>query len=370
MGSSLVHLIVGARPNFVKAAPLMRSLNSRLRNSTLELVHTGQHYDYEMSRVFFEQFRIPEPEFHLGVGSAPHGARAGRILEELERLFMSRRPEMVIVLGDVNSTLAAALAAVKLRIPVAHVEAGLRSFDMAMPEEVNRILTDRISDMLFVTERAGVENLLGEGMPDERIYLVGNVMIDLLRSMADDVSRSTVLSELGLSPGTYSVLTLHRPQNVDGPEGLRRAADIIGRISGRLGMVFPVHPRTAASIERNGMENIFSSIKGLHRTGPMGYGDFMKLVGNSRFVMTDSGGIQSEAAYLGVPCITLRETTEHLITLEAGINSLTGMDPDRVERAVEDALSFDPSDYTVPGLLDGRASERIADIVADKIGSD
>lgn len=363
MGIKLIHMVVGARPNFVKAAPILSAFAKALPEFEVALVHTGQHYDYNMSRVFFEQFGISEPDFHLGIGSAPHGAQTGRVLEALESLFMDTKPNLIMVLGDVNSTLAAALAAVKLHLPVAHVEAGLRSFDMKMPEEVNRILTDRISEILFTTEKSGIENLISEGIPEKRIYLVGNVMIDNLAKFINRMDESTVLDELDLKTNDYSVLTLHRPGNVDSRDGILKALEVIKLVSDSGKLIFPIHPRTSRNFKDLDMEDRLYSISNLQVIDPVGYFDFMKLVSKSRFVMTDSGGIQSEAAYMAVPCITLRESTEHVLTVESGINTLTGMDIKNVKYAIQNALEFEKSEYHIPDILDGRASMRIVEVI-------
>lgn len=360
-----IHLIVGARPNFVKAAPLLSKFADLLPEVNVKLVHTGQHYDYKMSQVFFDQFRIPKPDYHLGIGSGTHGYQTGRALEALEKLFLEKKPDMVIVLGDVNPTLAAALAAVKIHVPIAHIEAGLRSFDMRMPEEVNRILTDHISDLLFVTENAGIDNLRKEGIDQDKMYLVGNIMIDALAGIMPQVETSTILRELDLDPGSYSVITLHRPGNVDVGEQLLVALDIIREASSAGEVVFPAHPRTLESISRLDMKSAFDSVSDLHIIEPRGYVDFMKLISRARFVMTDSGGIQTEASYLGVPCITLRDETEHLITLSKGTNILAGMDLLRFQKALCFATSFDHSDYSVPESLDGKASVRIVTVIQE-----
>ena len=354
-----IHVVVGARPNFVKVAPLLSEFADSLPGTSVKLVHTGQHYDFEMSQVFFDQFGIPEPDYHLGIGSGTHGYQTGRALEALEKLFLDKKPDIIIVLGDVNSTLAAALAAVKIHIPVAHIEAGLRSFDLRMPEEVNRILTDHISDLLFVTENAGINNLIKEGVKKDIMYLVGNIMIDALAGIMPHVETSSILHELDIDPSSYSVITLHRPGNVDVREQLLVALDILREAASVGQVIFPAHPRTLESISRLDMKSAFDSVSDLHIIEPRGYVDFMKLISQARFVMTDSGGIQTEASYLGVPCITLRDETEHLITLNKGTNILAGMDMQRFKKALCFATSFNHSDYIVPELLDGKASVRI-----------
>lgn len=358
----LLFLIVGARPNFVKAAPIL-SMIKRTLDLEIKLIHSGQHYDYVMSKSFFDLFQIPEPDYNLEIGSASHGEQTGRMLIEFEKLFLNSIPDLVMVMGDVNSTIAAALAAVKMNIPVAHVEAGLRSFDRAMPEEINRVLTDHISSIHFATEPAAVGNLKSEGISGSNVHLVGNVMIDALISISDKVKNSNILCYLGLEAGVYSVVTLHRPSNVDSLDGLQNCHSILTLAATAGPVVFPMHPRTLKSIERYNLRDSFGRIPGLRIINPLGYADFMHLVEESRFIMTDSGGIQSEASFLKVPCITLRETTEHLITITDGTNVLSGVELRMVERAIEKALLFDKAAYSIPGQLDGRASQRIATVL-------
>jgi len=359
----IVSLVVGARPNFVKAAPILQEIK-RQEVALVDLIHTGQHYDYSMSKSFFDLFSLPEPHRNLGIGSGGHGEQTGKILIEFEKLVIEERPDMVLVLGDVNSTLAAALVAAKLNLPVAHIEAGLRSFDRRMPEEINRILTDHVSDFLFVTEKSGVVNLQNEGIASEKIHLVGNVMIDALRGIEEKIDASGILGSLGVKPFEYSTVTLHRPSNVDNPDALRRCLSVL-KVAARNGaVVFPVHPRTAKSICSGGMKAEFDRIKGLLMTSPLRYEDFMCLIKSSSFIMTDSGGIQSEASYLKTPCITLRESTEHQITLSEGTNRLTGFDQDAIKKAIEDALVFDRKSFPLPSLLDGKASTRIVSVIS------
>jgi len=359
-----ISLVVGARPNFIKAAPLIH----RMKNEGkiyFQLIHTGQHYDYAMSKSFFDLFSIPEPEVNLEIGSGFHGEQTGRILLEYEKLIIKKRPDLVIVLGDVNSTLAAALASAKLHIPVAHIEAGLRSFDKTMPEEVNRVLTDHLSDLLFVTEDSAIANLSNEGVPAEGVHLTGNVMIDALKSIESSVDSSPILLSLGLGQHDYSVATLHRPSNVDSVDALHQCLALLKMAAEHGTVVFPMHPRTRQSIRNKGMDTEFRKLDNLMIIEPQGYADFMHLVKNSRFIMTDSGGIQSEASYLRTPCITLRESTEHLLTISEGTNVLTGFNIDAVGKAIDEALVFDRDDYTIPPLLDGKAAERIVRILND-----
>ena len=350
--------VAGARPNFMKIAPLMWEIGRRA-GIEARLVHTGQHYDERMSKLFFEQLKIPRPDADLGVGSGSHAVQTAEVMRRFEPIVEETQPDAVVVVGDVNSTIACALVAAKLGVPVAHVEAGLRSFDRTMPEEINRILTDAISDWLFVSEPSGVANLRREGVPEERIHFVGNVMIDTLLACRELAGRSPVLEELGLAPRSYAVLTLHRPANVDRPEvlaGLLRAVD---RLSRELPIVFPVHPRT-----RKALEGRPAADSGrLKLVEPLGYLDFMRLISEARLVLTDSGGIQEETTVLGVPCLTLRENTERPVTIEQGTNRLVGMDPERIIAAGLEALTAPPRPRPAPALWDGRAAPRIVDVL-------
>jgi UDP-N-acetylglucosamine 2-epimerase (non-hydrolysing) len=347
--------VAGARPNFMKIAPLMWELRKR-PGVTACLVHTGQHYDERMSKLFFEELHIPRPDVDLGVGSASHAVQTAEVMKRFEPVVLETRPDAVLVVGDVNSTLACALTAVKLDVPVAHVEAGLRSFDRSMPEEINRILTDAISRWLFVTEPSGVDNLRREGVPGDRVFLVGNVMIDTLLACRQRSESSPILGQLGLSPGGYAVLTLHRPANVDDPGVFAGLMGAVGRLARQLPVVFPVHPRT-----RKALAGLGDLQPGLLLTDPLGYLDFMKLVGSARLVLTDSGGIQEETTVLGVDCLTLRNNTERPITCEQGTNRLVGLDPGRILDAALGVLSRKAGPARVPDLWDGKAAARIVD---------
>jgi len=349
-------VVAGARPNFMKVAPLMWELARRPAAEAF-LVHTGQHYDLRMSRLFFEELNIPRPDVDLGVGSGTHAAQTAEVLRRIEPVLSDWKPDVAVVVGDVNSTLAAALAAVKLGIPVAHVEAGLRSFDRTMPEEINRILTDAISRFLFVSERSGVENLRREGIAGEHVVLVGNVMIDTLLACRRRSESSPILADLGLSNRHYAVLTLHRPANVEDPAVFRGIMAAVGRLGRALPIVFPVHPRTRAVLDGS---RAFSTPH-LIPTEPLGYLDFMKLLANARLVLTDSGGIQEETTVLGVPCVTLRENTERPVTVEQGTNVLAGLEPERIVAVSLGALERPPCAGRIPELWDGRAAERIVE---------
>ncbi len=350
-------VIAGARPNFMKIAPIMWEI-ARRPGVTAQLVHTGQHYDEKMSKLFFEQLQIPKPNIDLEVGSGSHAVQTAEVMKRFEPVVLEQKPDAVIVVGDVNSTIACAMTAVKLGVPVAHVEAGLRSFDRTMPEEINRLLTDAISDWLFVSEPSGIENLKKEGTDPKRVFFVGNVMIDTLVACRDRFSAAGGLDAFGVRPNEYVVLTLHRPANVDDPAvfgGLIRAIEAVQR---DLPIVFPVHPRT-----RKIMAAQSTHLPNVKLVEPLGYLEFMNLVSNARFVMTDSGGIQEETTFLGVPCLTLRNNTERPSTVDEGTNVLVGLDPDRIIAAAQTAVRADRSAHRVPELWDGRASERIIDVL-------
>jgi UDP-N-acetylglucosamine 2-epimerase (non-hydrolysing) len=353
--------VVGARPNFMKMAPILWEIAKRPGVKAF-FVHTGQHYDEQMSRMFFRDLHLPRPDVDLEVGSGSHAVQTGEVMKRFEPVLLEQSPDAVVVVGDVNSTLACALTAVKVGIPVAHVEAGLRSFDRTMPEEINRVLTDQISRWLFVTERSGVENLRREGIPDDRIFFVGNVMIDSLLACREQSKRSLVLKTLGLAERSYTVLTLHRPGNVDDPETFGRLMTAVDRIQKELPIVFPVHPRTRKVL--NGRHT--GSMPNLRVTDPLGYLDFMQLVANARLVLTDSGGIQEETTVLGVPCLTLRNNTERPVTVAQGTNVLVGLDPDRIIAAGLGALSAPSTAKRIPELWDGQAAQRIVDILTSE----
>ncbi|MBJ21634.1 MAG: UDP-N-acetylglucosamine 2-epimerase (non-hydrolyzing) [bacterium] len=353
--------VAGARPNFMKIAPLMHEFARRPDRFEPVLVHTGQHYDKAMSESFFEDLGIPQPDVNLGVGSGSHGQQTAQVLMKIEELLIERRPHAVLVVGDVNSTIAAALAAVKLDIPVAHVEAGLRSWDRKMPEEINRVLTDSVSHWLFTTEPSAEENLLREGVAPEKIHFVGNVMIDTLLAHQERARELDTLARLGLSPHSYAVLTLHRPSNVDSAERLIRLFEVLGRLNKELPVIFPIHPRTAHAIEAN-----LGGLKpDLHLTDPLGYLDFLRLLTDAQMVLTDSGGIQEETTALGVPCLTLRNSTERPVTVTEGTNRIVGTDPAAIETAIADLRNGPAGEKNGrrPALWDGRAAARIVDIL-------
>ncbi len=360
MESSKIRVLalVGARPNFMKIAPLLRELQARERFETT-LVHTGQHYDASMSADFFRDLGIPEPDVNLAVGSGSHAAQTAQVLVGIEDLLVAQRPEVLLLVGDVNSTLAASLAAAKLLIPIAHVEAGLRSGDRSMPEEINRLVTDTLSTWCFTTEPAGGANLRREGIAEEKIHHVGNVMIDTLRANQAQANELDTLERLGLEAGGYALLTLHRPSNVDDRDTLSGLFEALEEIHRELPVVFPVHPRTSAAIR----DLLGGKEPALQLLEPQGYLDFLRLMSQAKFVLTDSGGIQEETTALGVPCLTLRDSTERPITIEEGTNILVGSHADAVRNAARGILDGETKTGRVPDLWDGRASARIADVL-------
>jgi UDP-N-acetylglucosamine 2-epimerase (non-hydrolysing) len=354
--------IAGARPNLPKIAPLMREMKAHPELEPI-LVHTGQHYDDELNDIFFRQMGIPAPDVNLGVGSASHAAQTAEIMKRVEPVLLERQPDVVVVVGDVNSTIAVSLAAAKLGIPVAHVEAGLRSFDRSMPEEINRVLTDALADYLFVTEEDAIEHLLKEGRPRESIFLVGNVMIDSLCHFRADAMESRIGEKLGLAQGKswcrFAVLTLHRPSNVDSSEKLKQLLGAIDSVAAELPVVFPAHPRTRQRIAAAGV----SHAPNLRLVPPLGYLDFLCLLSHATFVLTDSGGIQEETTVLGVPCLTLRENTERPVTITQGTNQLVGTDAKKIVATASKLLAGEKKAWRVPPLWDGHAAQRIVDIL-------
>jgi len=356
--------IVGARPNLPKIAPLMREMG---RHPQIEpiLVHTGQHYDEQLSDIFFRQMGIPAPHVNLEVGSGSHAAQTAEILKRIEPVLIEQKPDLVLVVGDVNSTIAVSLAAVKLGIRVAHVEAGLRSFDRTMPEEINRILTDALADYLFITEEDAAEHLLKEGRPKEAIFFVGNVMIDSLRHFLPIAHKSPIGGELHLKNGAhggeawkrFAVLTLHRPSNVDSTEKLTELLGAVDAVAREIPVIFPVHPRNQQRLTQAGIQHH----PNLRLVPPVGYVDFLCLLSKATLVLTDSGGIQEETTALGVPCLTLRENTERPITISQGTNLLVGTEPAKIVAAAREVLSGKSKAGRIPPLWDGHAAERIVE---------
>ncbi len=357
--------VVGARPNFMKIAPIMAAYSEHPSIEPL-LVHTGQHYDEKMSDLFFRQLGIPEPDINLGIGSGSHAVQTAKIMTAFEQVVLEHKPDAVLVVGDVNSTIACGLVAVKLGIKLVHVEAGLRSGDRGMPEEINRVLTDSISDFLFVTEKSGSENLLAEGVAESKVFFVGNVMIDtLLRNKAKS-DESTILDDMGLT-GDYAALTLHRPSNVDDPVVLGRLLDALEVIQNDMPIIFPIHPRTRKNLEASVLGKRVAEMTNLRLLDPIGYLDFLKLMSSARLVLTDSGGIQEETTILKVPCITLRENTERPITAEVGSNTIVGTDVEKILAAYRDTMSSDGNESEIPELWDGQAAQRIVKILAENV---
>ncbi len=367
--------VVGARPNFMKVAPIHRAIqeyNEKLSSQNSEvqksgnpiihkICHTGQHYDEKMSKIFFEDLELPKPDYYLGVGSGSHAEQTAKVMIEFEKVLLDEKPDYVLVVGDVNSTIACSLTAKKLHIKVIHVEAGLRSFDMEMPEEVNRVLTDRISDLLFVTEQSGFNNLRNEGVSDEKIYFVGNVMIDSVKHYLPKTENSKILEKYSLQKQKYVLVTLHRPSNVDEKNQLEKLFKLLNRIAEERKVIFPIHPRTRKNLERFNLNETIS--KNIILTEPIGYIDFLTLTKNAELILTDSGGIQEESTYLGVQCITLRTSTERPATVEVGTNQLLGTDLELAEKTALEVLSGKIKVGKIPDLWDGHAAERIVEIV-------
>jgi UDP-N-acetylglucosamine 2-epimerase (non-hydrolysing) len=365
--------VVGARPNFMKIAPIVDTLKN-FPDMQHCLVHSGQHYDELLSGNFFTDLGLPRPDVNLQVGSGTHAAQTAEVMKRLEPVLVDYQPDVVLVVGDVNSTLATAITAVKLGIRVAHVEAGLRSFDRTMPEEINRKLTDAISDLLFVTEQSGIENLQREGVPAEKIFLVGNVMIDTLLRHRDMAQRSPILDQLHLRQNgsgvrPYGVLTLHRPSNVDDPQALLGILTAIRAIAADFPIFFPVHPRTRKNIESFGLESFLSqgTSSGIVPLDPLGYLDFLNMNDHARLVLTDSGGVQEETSALGVPCLTLRKNTERPATVEHGSNRIVGVDPDHVLAVAREVLLEPPRQSRRPPLWDGQSAPRIVEILRQQL---
>lgn len=354
-------LVVGARPNFMKIAPLHAELERRGIGQVL--LHTGQHYDKNMSKVFFEDLGMPEPDIYLGIGSGSHASQTANIMLDFEKICIDLEPRMVVVVGDVNSTLACAIVASKLHIPIAHVEAGLRSGDLRMPEEINRLVTDALSDLLFTPSSDADENLLKEGKDPNKIYLVGNIMIDSLFENLGRAEKSNIHEELNLKNRDYGVLTLHRPSNVDDKAVFTGIVAALEEICKELPLVFPLHPRTRINAEKFGLIARLDAVRNITMTEPLGYLDFIALTSNSTIVLTDSGGIQEETTAIGIPCITLRENTERPITVLEGTNRIVGSGTTEIIEAVMEALSKDSKDANVPKYWDGETSTRIADIL-------
>ncbi len=360
--------IAGARPNFMKIAPIIRAIevhNSLEKAPFIDhvLVHTGQHYDEKMSKLFFDELDIPKPDYNLEVGSGTHAVQTAEIMKRFEPVVIEEKPDYVLVVGDVNSTIACALVAKKLGVRVIHVEAGLRSFDMDMPEEINRILTDSISDILFTTEVSGEKNLLSMGIAKERIHFVGNVMIDTLLTHKERASRSTILTDLHVKPQQYAVVTLHRPSNVDDRVIFGDIVKALNEIANTIPVVFPVHPRTKKRLS----EWQIPCSETINLIEPLGYIDFLKLTSEARIMLTDSGGIQEETTVLGVPCVTLRNNTERPVTVTDGTNHLAGVKPNDILKITEHISTRWQRPKRLPELWDGKAAQRIVDAISSTV---
>lgn len=357
--------VVGARPNLMKIAPIMEAYRHYPEIEPM-LVHTGQHYDPNMNQLFFEQLGISKPDVNLEVGSGKHGAQTAAIMQAFEPILETNDVDAVVVVGDVNGTMACGLVAAKLGIPLVHVEAGLRSFDRTMPEEINRLVTDSISDILLCSEESGVTNLEQEGVPAHRIHFVGNVMIDALFTHREYADQSRILAKLDVSKGEYALVTLHRPSNVDDKETLDGFIDVLEHVGEQLPVVFPVHPRTKNSLERFALLDRLAGLNTI-LLEPLGYLDFLKLTSDARVVLTDSGGIQEETTVLGIPCLTLRHNTERPVTVELGTNQLVGTDSAEIIRAFEETMAAKGTNLPHPPLWDGKAAERIVEILVREL---
>lgn len=358
--------VVGTRPNFIKITQFHKAFATQ-PNLEHRLLHTGQHFDKNMSDVFFDELKIPKPDFHLGVTSASTIQQQAHIMIELEHVFNEYQPDLVNVVGDVNSTFSAAFAAQKSGIKIAHIESGLRSLDRTMPEEINRILTDEITDFYFVTEQSGIDNLKADGRPDDSVFFVGNTMIDTLYAFKENIAASTVMSDIGVSKGGFCLVTMHRPATVDFEEGCRKLIELLGETSTDYDIVFPIHPRTKKNLEKFGLLDKLENNPRIHLLGPLGYLDFQNLVSNAAFCLTDSGGIQEETTYLQVPCITLRPNTERPITTTLGTNTLMDFDIDHVLDVIKSIRNGAYKKGEIPPLWDGKASWRIAEHIANVI---
>ena len=371
--------VVGARPNFMKLAPIERELRKHKNLYKHLIVHTGQHYDHKLSEVFFKDLELPKPDIYLGAGSGSHAEQTARIMVEFEKVVLKEKPDLVIVFGDVNSTIACALVCSKIHhgngtIPLAHVEAGLRSFDNTMPEEINRIVTDALSEMLFITEAEGVKNLLKEGVNRKKIYLTGDTMIDSLAFYRKKINSSKVLAKLGLKKGKYILSTIHRPVNVDNRINLEKIISIFEKVAAKalsfdpeIKIVLPIHPRTLKMAEKFSLLNRLKKIKNLVTIEPAGYTEFIKLLTDSKFVITDSGGIQEEATFLKIPCLTLRESFERPETLKIGTNTLCGLNEELVIRKTGEIFRGVYKKGKIPGLMDGKASNRIVKAIKSRL---
>ena len=354
--------VVGARPNFMKIAPIQKEMD-KYKDIEKILVHTGQHYEKNMSKLFFEDLELPEPDIYLGIGSGTHAEQTAKIMIEFEKILKAENPDLIIVVGDVNSTAACSLVSAKMGVKIAHVEAGLRSFDRTMPEEINRIVTDTLSDYLFVTEKSGLENLKKEGVDKLKVFYVGNVMIDSLVHFLEKAKSSKIISELNLEGQNYILVTLHRPSNVDVKENLESIINTFSVLVEDCRIVFPIHPRTRKMIQEFNLDNRIKELDKLILLDPVGYLDFISLMQNATVLLTDSGGIQEETTYLGIPCITMRENTERPVTIELGTNILVGFNHEQIIEETKKILEGKGKKGKIPELWEGRAAQRIVSII-------
>ena len=358
-----VLIVVGTRPNFIKVTQFEKEFNRYPGEFEYKLLHTGQHYDEKMSKVFFEQLKLKEPDYYLGIASGHPAFQIGEIIRELSKVLLDWQPDLMIVAGDVNSTLAASIAGNKVGIPLAHLESGLRSRDRSMPEEINRILTDEITDFFLITEQSGWDNLLAEGKEESQMHFVGNTMIDTLVAFEDDIQAAPILESLGVSPQGYALMTMHRPANVDFEDQLHKLIHLIGYITERFPLVFPIHPRTTQRLKDFGLWEGFRQIPNLILSGPMDYLSFQKLISQSKFLITDSGGIQEETTFRQVPCLTLRPNTERPSTIDLGTNLLIDFDLEVLEMHIQDILEGTFKQGEIPPKWDGKATERIVKLL-------
>lgn len=357
--------VVGARPNFMKVAPVSRAFNKFSTEIQHLICHTGQHFDSKMSDIFFEELHMPAPTFNLGIGGGSHAEQTSRIIIEIEKILVKESPDLLLVYGDVNSTMASSLVASKLKIPIAHVESGLRSFDRSMPEEINRIITDSISDYLFVTEDTALVNLKNEGIPENKISFIGNVMIDTLVNSLPRIEKSLILPQFDLEKGNYILATFHRPSNVDEENSLIKLVDFLNAMAKKKKVVFPIHPRTKANLDKFGL--ITKLNNDILLIDPLGYIDFLSLIKNAILIITDSGGIQEESTYLGVQCITVRTNTERPVTVTLGTNQLLGVNLDYVQEKAIEVLDGKTKLGKIPPMWDGKAAERLVQIIYNSL---
>jgi UDP-N-acetylglucosamine 2-epimerase (non-hydrolysing) len=362
--TKLIYLVAGARPNFMKIAPLIKEFQRV--NINFKLIHTGQHYDYNMSKIFFEDLGIPEPDIFLNAGSGSHAVQTAKIMIEFEKVIIKEEPFLVVVVGDVNSTIACALVATKLHIKVAHIEAGLRSFNRKMPEEINRLLTDQISDFLFVTEKSGVLNLKREGISAEKIFFVGNIMIDTLVENLEKAKKLNLLEIYNLKKNNFALITLHRPSNVDTKENLEKMVKIIKFLQKKIKVFFPIHPRTKKNLEKFDLEKNMNDLN-IVLSKPIGYLEFLNLMMNSKLILTDSGGIQEEASYLKIPILTARQGTERPITVDEGTNTIIGNDLTKAQKYIEQIISNKYKEGRNIEKWDGKTAERIVTILQNEL---